>query len=255
MPSPVPELAISSDGIRGSAPRHAGLGSRSGFREGQGVYDGAAGGRGGRRRRRSARREGDVGRTGGLRDIAGRQAHQRRPASLRSPAGGVRPRRPHRHARTDASSRARRGVYTVAFSPDGTRLVSGSSDHTVIIWDVATGLAQRVLEYHVGPVNAVSFSSDGGTLASGSYGRSVVWDVRAGYVRRAELEHIGTVSPLSFSPRGGLLATTRRRPGGGPNTITVWDMAAQTALVTLDVDGDCLVVCLSPDGKRLVFSP
>ena len=59
-------------------------------------------------------------------------------------------------------------VYSVAISPDGKWLASGSDDKTVRVWDAATGQELRRLEGHGGRVWSVSFSPDGKWLASGS---------------------------------------------------------------------------------------
>jgi Tol biopolymer transport system component len=69
------------------------------------------------------------------------------------------------------------GVSSVAFSPDGKRLASGSADETVKVWDAATGQLTLTLQGHTGPVSSVAFSPDGQRLASASYDRTVkVWD-------------------------------------------------------------------------------
>ena len=69
-------------------------------------------------------------------------------------------------------------VQSVAFSPDGKTLASGSHDKTVKLWDVTTGKERATLEGHTDAVWSVAFSPDGKTLASGSDDKTVkLWDV------------------------------------------------------------------------------
>ena len=69
-------------------------------------------------------------------------------------------------------------VKAVSFSPDGAILVSGSTDGTVKLWDVATGTNIATLRGHRNSVESVSFSPDGTILASGSFDDTVkLWDV------------------------------------------------------------------------------
>ena len=67
-------------------------------------------------------------------------------------------------------------MLSVAFSPDGTRIVSGSHDYTVRVWDAASGAEVNNLRGHTGAVRAVAFNCDGSLIASGSDDRTVrVW--------------------------------------------------------------------------------
>ncbi len=70
-------------------------------------------------------------------------------------------------------------VEALAFSPDGKRLVSGSKDNSIRLWDVETGVGHAVLSGHVGDVNALAFSTDGLTFISGSTdGTILLWDCK-----------------------------------------------------------------------------
>jgi WD40 repeat protein len=64
-------------------------------------------------------------------------------------------------------------VTSVAFSSDGTRIVSGSRDQSMRVWDLSTGKVQSVLEGHTRGVSSVAFSSDGTCILLGSGNESV----------------------------------------------------------------------------------
>jgi len=64
-------------------------------------------------------------------------------------------------------------VNSVAFSHDGTNVVSGSYDKTVRVWQVKTGECVRTLEGHGHSVNSVAFSRDSTHVVLGSYDKTV----------------------------------------------------------------------------------
>lgn len=69
-------------------------------------------------------------------------------------------------------------VTTVAFSPDGKQIASGSRDHTIKLWNTVKGDLQMTLEGHSSGVVTVAFSPDGKQIASGSYDKTIrLWDI------------------------------------------------------------------------------
>src|SRR6266540_2645043 len=85
-------------------------------------------------------------------------------------------------------------VYSVAFSPDGKRLATGSFDSTVKLWDAATGQETLTLKGHVNGVCSVAFSADGRWLATGSDDRTVkLWDAATGKELLTLKGHSGAV--------------------------------------------------------------
>jgi len=139
-------------------------------------------------------------------------------------------------------------VSSVAFSPDGSILASGSSDNTIILWDAGSGEKLHTLVGHPGDVLNVAFSPDGNTLASGSRDwMGILWDVKSGEKLRNLVGHTGDVFLVAFSPNGSIIAS-----GSDDNTIILWDAKSGEKLHTLTGNTSGLdSVAFFPDGSTL----
>ena len=118
----------------------------------------------------------------------------------------------------DKSVRTDNGVWSVAWSPDGARLASADDDHTVRVWDAASGALLRTLAGHTNLVSSVAWSPDGTRLASASDDGTVrVWDTASGALLRTLTGHTNWVQSVAWSPDGARLASA-----GGARTVRVW---------------------------------
>ncbi|MBM79222.1 MAG: hypothetical protein CMJ78_01355, partial [Planctomycetaceae bacterium] len=139
-------------------------------------------------------------------------------------------------------------VLSVSFSPDGTRIASGSRDNTIRLWDALTGEELHTLKGHTDEVLSVSFSPDGTRIASGSDDNTIrSWDASTGEELHTLKGHTHDVLSVSFSPDG-----TRIASGSWDNTIRMWDASTGEELHTLKGHtGSVFSVSFSPDGTRI----
>jgi len=151
------------------------------------------------------------------------------------------------------------GVECVALSSDGTTLAAAGSDRaTIELWDAVTRAPIRdPLVGHTHPADALAFSPDGMTLASGACaaggdddlcveGELILWDLATGEGTRLPVAHHRQVAGLAFAPDGQTFASV------GDDTVVLWDTATREVVRRLAghqwaVDA----VAFSPDGSLL----
>ncbi|MFO0761035.1 MAG: hypothetical protein U0359_31445 [Byssovorax sp.] len=141
---------------------------------------------------------------------------------------------------------------SLAFSPDGTQIVTGSDDRHVRLWDAVSGSLLQDFAEHTAEITAVAFSPNGKLVASTSKDATVkLWDpIKGGPSIRALTDHLAETTAVTFSPNGKWLAT-----GSLDNTARLWDASTGSSIRTLAehtvwVSG----VAFSPDNKWLATS-
>jgi WD40 repeat protein len=150
-------------------------------------------------------------------------------------------------------------VLSLAISPDGQILVSGSADNTIKIWQLSTGEELRTLTGHSESVNSVAISPDGQILVSGSDDKTIeIWQLSTGQKLRT-LTGAGSINSLAISPDGQILASSHTVMGSMgclfDTTIKIWQLSTGVELRTLTVDFelDIISLAISPDGQTLVI--
>jgi WD40 repeat protein len=152
-------------------------------------------------------------------------------------------------------------VNSVYLSVDGRLALSGSgtvhsNDHTLKLWDIATGQCLRIFTGHTSDVNSVCLSVDSRLALSGSDDHTLkLWDVATGQCLRTFTGHTGRVKSVSLSVDSRLALS-----GGGDEyrshdpILKLWDVATGKCLRTFaGHTSDVRSVCLSAD-SRLALS-
>ncbi|MCB2141450.1 WD40 repeat domain-containing protein [bacterium] len=140
-------------------------------------------------------------------------------------------------------------ISSVVFSPDGTKVLTGSYDNTAKLWDAKSGAVIRTFTGHASWIEAVAFSPDGSKGLTGSNDRTAkLWDAQTGVEIRTFAGHTDLVWSAAFSPDGTKVLT-----GSWDNTAKLWD--AQTGVEIRTFSGHTRIVrsvAFSPDGSKVL---
>ena len=140
-------------------------------------------------------------------------------------------------------------AHCIAFSHDGRRIISGSKDGTMRVWDVETGylILEPLTQAGGAYITSVTFSPNGTQIASGSdTGQVTICDAHTGnsYGRALEGQN-KRVYCVVFSPDGKLVASSSE------DKVVVWETLSGRKI--LDQAGSYVYPAFSPDGKRMLW--
>jgi WD40 repeat protein len=148
-------------------------------------------------------------------------------------------------------------VTDLAFSFDGTKLLTGSYDSTARLWDMASGTTIRTFKGHRGPVMLVAFSHDGTKMATcGSSDTVKYWDIGRDTALRTltDRQLVGDIRALAFDCRDSNLFV-----GKGWTNVFIWNCAADTVRANYfssSISTDLInFMTISPDCACLLAAP
>jgi WD40 repeat protein/transcriptional regulator with XRE-family HTH domain len=140
-------------------------------------------------------------------------------------------------------------ILAVAFSPDGRTVLTGSTDHTLKLWEVETGNCLYTFVGHTDGVRSVTFSPDGKMIASGSIDCTIkLWQIDGGECWQTLTAHQRMIQALAFSPDGLLLTSASL-----DCTLRVWQVeSGQCTQVLKGHTKPVWSIAYCPDGKTII---
>ncbi len=138
-------------------------------------------------------------------------------------------------------------VWSVAFTPDGKRLLTGSKDKSMRLWDVDSGKELKRFDGHTNTVKSIAVSWDGQHVLTGGWDKTVrLWDLQNGKELHCFKGHTGAITMVAFSPD-----KKHAFSGAVDKTIRVWPLPDGEAVRVLKDSDEIHCFAFSGDGSRL----
>jgi WD40 repeat protein len=142
------------------------------------------------------------------------------------------------------------GVLSVAFSPDGKTIASGSVDDTLRLWNANQARLVRTMQGHPFPIGQIRFSPNGASLFTGSTDGIIrVWQVASGIFQRSFEGHSGKITGLDISKDGKWLASSAE-----DFTVRIWRLPNGAPVQIID-EGMAEICCVvfTPDSLAVAW--
>ncbi len=137
-------------------------------------------------------------------------------------------------------------ITSIAFSSNGKRIISGSSDRTARIWDSENGRSLRTIPEQPAAITAVALNQDGTLAVTGSLSHEIrIWAHDG--TSRVLTSHSGLISGLHILP-----GDTKLISGSADGHLKIWDMASATPLLSMDHGNAISALSVTTDGNTLV---
>ena len=138
-------------------------------------------------------------------------------------------------------------VRALAISADGLHVISGSFDTSAIRWSLSRNVAEQVMRFHDGPVNAVAWLKDGRIVTAGGDAHIAIWTAGKQSPDRVLDGHTGPIAALAISPDGKTLASA-----SWDRTVRLWALAGGPSRVLEGNGQNVNGVTFSPDGAQVI---
>jgi cytochrome c len=138
-------------------------------------------------------------------------------------------------------------VRALAISADGLHVISGSFDTSAIRWSLSRNVAEQVMRFHDGPVNAVAWLEDGRIVTAGGDAHIAIWTAGKQSPDRVLDGHTGPIAALAISPDGKMLASA-----SWDRTVRLWPLAGGPSRVLEGNGQNVNGVAFSPDGAQVI---
>ena len=138
-------------------------------------------------------------------------------------------------------------VRALAISRDGSQAVSGSFDTSAIRWSLERNVAEQVMRFHDGAVNAVAWLKDGRIVTGGADAHIAIWTQGNPEPDKVLDGHRGPIAALAVSPDGTMLASA-----SWDHTVRLWPIAGGAPRVLEGNSQNVNGVAFSPNGAELV---